>query len=174
MAAGWRRSGGRLACIVALCAAPVARGAAQEPDNGSATRNAPAVVRLGKWGAAALFLGFTATGISRHNGADADYRSLTGYCKVGGGSCLLAPDGTYLDPHSEQLYQQVIAGDKAARAWLIGGQVALAGAAALFIMQLSYEHGPHNIPFEPQFSVMPGRGTLVGLRVPLGGRGARR
>jgi len=162
---------------LALCLAALAsRGAAQAPDsardNAPATRNAPALVRLGKWGAAALFLGFTATGISHHNGADADYRALTSYCKVGGGSCLLTSDGTYVDPRSEELYQQVIAGDKAARAWLITGQVALAGAAALFIMQLSYEHGPHNIPFEPQFSVMPGGRMLLGVR--LGGRAGRR
>ena len=171
MGTRWRRTVARAAGVVAACVGLAGQGGAQEPANSPApSRSAPALVRLGKWGAAALFIGFTATGISRHDGADADYRALTSYCKTGG-SCALAADGTYVDPHSESLYQQVTAGDRAARAWLITGQVALAGAAALFIVQLNYEHGTRNIPYEPEAYVAPGLGaTLVGLRLPLGRR----
>ena len=170
MGAGWR-SVGRTACVAAACVGLATQGVAQAPANAPVpSRNAPALVRFGKWGAAALFVGFTATGISRHDGADADYRALTSYCKTGG-SCALATDGTYADPYSETLYQRVSAGDRAARACLITGQVALAGAAALFIVQLNYEHGTRNIPYQPEAYVAPGVGaTLVGLRLPLGRR----
>jgi len=130
--------------------------------------HAPALVSWGKWGAAAMFVGFTAYGVSLHNGANADYRALVFWCQGGGGSCLLAPDGTYQDPHSEELFQSSIEGDKSARTWLIAGQVALVGAVALFIAQLHYSHGPQNIPYEPRLEVLPGpTGTRVGLRFSL-------
>jgi hypothetical protein len=127
--------------------------------------HAPAIVSWGKWGATALFVGMTVVGISRHDDANRDYRALVRWCQTAG-SCLLVPDGTYADPLSESLYQSSIAGDRAARRWLIAGQVALAGAVALFITQLTYEHGPENIPFEPRLEVAPGPGgTHIGLRL---------
>jgi hypothetical protein len=138
---------------------------AQTPT-GAARERAPAAVRWGKWGAAALFVGLTAYGASLHNEANGDYRALIDWCQGGGGSCVLGADGTYTDPRSETLYQSSIDGDRAARAWLIAGQVALVGAVALFITELQYTHGPENIPFEPRLQVMPGPGgPRLGLRL---------
>ncbi len=128
----------------------------------------PALVKWGKWGAAALFAGFTVTGVSRHNAADDDFRRLLDWCRGGGGSCELAPGGAYADPASEGLYQSVIAGDRSARRWLVAGQVALAGAVALFIVDLTYTKGPQNIPFDPRLVVTPGvGGTNIGVRLRL-------
>ncbi len=144
---------------------------AQSPT-GAARERAPAAVRWGKWGATLLFVGFTAYGASLHNEANGDYRALIDWCQGGGGSCVLGPDGTYADPRSEALYRSSIDGDRAARVWLVAGQVALVGAVALFITELQYKHGPENIPFEPQLQVMPGPGgPRLGLRLalPLGG-----
>lgn len=127
----------------------------------------PALISWGKWGAAALFVGFTATGIARHNDADKDYDALIAWCQTAG-SCELAAEGTYADPRSESLYQSSLSADRAARGWLIAGQVALAGAVALFIIQLRYESRPQNIPFEPRIEVAPGpHGTRIGVRMAL-------
>jgi len=154
-----------IACVATVaCAAPARAQTSAAPP---ARERAPALVKWGKWGASVVFVGLTAQGISRHDAADAAYRRLTGYCRTGG-SCVLGPDGTYADPRSEAFYQDVASGDRAARAWLIAGQAALVGAVALFIVELSYEHGPGNIPYEPQAYVAPGRGgVLVGMRVSL-------
>lgn len=160
-----RRRGLALVGLLAVAAAPVLPA---QTTTGAARERAPAAVRWGKWGAAALFAGFTAYGASLHNEANGDYRALISWCQEGGGSCLLGPDGTYLDAHSEALYQASLSGDEAARAWLVAGQAALIGAVALFILELRYSHGPENIPFEPQLHVMPGpAGTRVGLRLAL-------
>jgi hypothetical protein len=52
-----------------------------------------------------------------------------------------------------------------ARGWLIGGETALAGAAALFIWELTRPKGrPRNIPFEPEVRSMRGA-TGLGLRL---------
>jgi len=133
-------------------------------------RQVPPLVKWGKWSAAAVFVGLTVQGISRHEDADAAYRQLVGHCRAGG-SCVLAANGSYADPRSEALYQETVSGDRAARAWLITGQAALVGAVALLIVELSYEHGQENIPYEPRAYVAPGRGSvLVGLRVSVGRR----
>jgi len=127
----------------------------------------PALVRWGKWGATALFAGFTIAGISRHDGANRDYNALVAWCRTGG-SCELGPGRSYADPVSESLYQSSIASDRAARSWLVAGQVALAGAVALFIVDLTYSGGPKNIPFDPRLVVTPAPGaTHIGVRLQL-------
>ena len=152
-----------LALALALALAPGAARAQAQPE----PARAPALVRWGKWAAAAAFAGFTVQGILRHHDADDAYDRLVRYCRSGG-SCLLGPGGTYPDGRSEALYQESVRGDRAARAWLVAGQVALVGAAALFIVELNYDRGTRNIPYEPRAYVAPGRdGVLVGMRIAL-------
>jgi hypothetical protein len=77
----------------------------------------------------------------------------------------VGPDGRYLDPSAEERYQRVVVGDRRARAWLVGGQVALVGSVALFVIELTREKGSQNIPYSG-LVVEPGRyGTRVGFRL---------
>lgn len=137
-----------------LTALPTYRLTAQQPGT------APYGYRYGKWAAAATAIGFTALGLSAHNRADRAYATLLDYCRTS--FCPIGSDGRYTDPVAEAHYRAVSAGDREARAWLIGGQVALAGAVALFVMELKYKgRGPRNIPFNG-LVLEPGR---VGMRV---------
>lgn len=150
--------------MVLLLAARVA--AAQSAAPAQEQPEASALVRYGKWGAAAMFVAFTAAGAIAHDRANADWDRLAAYCRQGG-VCNIGPDGRYANPRAESMYWDVVHLDRAARAWLIGGQVALAGAVTLFIIELRRQHGPPNIPFNG-FMVEPGRlGLRVGYRVAL-------
>jgi hypothetical protein len=156
-----------LVCFLSAC--PPDRLSAQ--DLPAPRREAPAAFRFGKWAAAGLAAGFTALAIDRHNGADRAYEALVAYCRST--PCTLRPDGTYNDAGAEARYQDAVRLDRQARAWFIGGQAAIAGAVALFILEV--RHGPRepsNIPYEgpPRgggrwaLLLEPGR---VGVRVPL-------
>lgn len=123
------------------------------------------VVKYGKWvlvaGAATMnYLAFRA-----HNRADDSFNALEARCLESRQRCALGPDGSYLDPATEDLYQGSLRYDRIARGWLIGGESALAGAAALFVWELTRPKGrPGNIPFEPEIRSIRGGGTGVGLR----------
>ena len=146
----------RAAALALLLCARAATAQTPEP----AERGTSPLVHYGKWGAAALFVAFTAAGAVAHNRANADWDLLAAYCR-GQGSCAIGPDRRYTNPVAESMYWDVVHLDRAARAWLIGGQVALAGAVTLFIVELRRQHGPPNIPYSG-FTVEPGR---FGLRV---------
>ena len=74
-------------------------------------------------------------------------------------------DGRYANPAAEGHYQQVVSADRAARAWLVSGQVALGGAAALFVVELLKDHGTTNIPFQGLVVAPTRTGTHVGWQV---------
>ena len=155
-----RRAPLALALLLAAraAAAQTAVPAQEQPE-------ASAWVRYGKWGAAAMFVAFTAAGAIVHDRANADWDRLAAYCRQGG-VCSIGPDGRYTNARAESMYWDVVHQDRAARVWLIGGQAALAGAVTLFIIELRRKHGPPNIPFNG-FTVTPGRwGDLrVGWRL---------
>ncbi|MGD0485421.1 MAG: hypothetical protein ABSB58_12345, partial [Gemmatimonadales bacterium] len=110
-----------------------------------------------------LAAGLTILGARTHDRADRDYASLLRYCSSSG-PCPIGADGRYANPTAEALFQRVRAGDRAAGAWLVGGEVALAGGAVLFVMELRRERGTANIPYSPYIAA--GRfGTLVGLQM---------
>jgi hypothetical protein len=149
----------------ALVAGAVGQEAAPQP------RGAPAAVRYGKWAALGLAAGFTILGAATHDHADRDYAALLDFCRDHG-PCPIGSDGRYANPGAEALYGRVRNGDRMARAWLVGGQVALVGSAVLFVMELKSSKRPENIPYSPY--VAAGRyGTLVGLRLPWRRRGRR-
>ena len=78
----------------------------------------------------------------------------------------MRPSGTYADPEIEGLYRTSQHYDRRARLWLIGGETALAGAAALFVWELTRPKGrPDNIPFEPEVRSLRAGGTGLGLRL---------
>jgi hypothetical protein len=123
------------------------------------------LVKYGKWVLAAGAIGMNYQALLAHNRADDSFSSLENYCLELQQRCALGPTGEYLDPTSEALYQNTLEHDHTARSWLIGGEAALAGAAALFVWELSRPKGrPGNIPFEPEIRSTRG-GTGLGLRV---------
>ena len=123
------------------------------------------LVKYGKWAVLAGSVGMNYLALRSHNRADDAFNALKALC-TDRSRCDLGPDGSYLDPGSENLYQSALRYDRIARGWLLGGEAALAGSAALFVWELTRPKGrPGNIPFEPE--VRPMRwGTGLGFRVP--------
>jgi hypothetical protein len=123
------------------------------------------LVKYGKWVLVAGSAGMNYLAIRAHNRAEDVFDALEAQCRDARFRCDLGPDGSYLDPGIEDLFQQTLRHDRIARGWLIGGETALAGAAVLFIWELTRPKGrPDNIPFEPEVRSMRG-GTGLGLRL---------
>jgi hypothetical protein len=123
------------------------------------------LVKYGKWVVLAGSVGMNYLALRAHNRADDAFNALNALC-IDRSRCSLAPDGSYLDPASENLYQTSLRYDRIARGWLFGGEAALAASAALFVWELTRPKGrPGNIPFEPEVRSMRW-GTGLGLRVP--------
>jgi hypothetical protein len=130
---------------------------------GTAQAQGP-VVKYGKWLLVAGSIGMNYFAVRAHNRAEDAFDALEARCLANHARCTLGARG-YTDPEIEGLYQTSIRQDRVARGWLIGGETALAGAAALFIWELTRPKGrPRNIPFEPEVRSMRG-GTGVGLRL---------
>lgn len=125
----------------------------------------PAVAKVGKWVLLGATLGMGLLAASSHDKAESAYDDLEQYCASDQSRCDLNSGGTYIDPTAEGYYQESIRYDQHARRWFIGGEVALLGAAALFIWEFTRPHEkPDNIPFEPEFQVGPAN-TRLGVRV---------
>jgi hypothetical protein len=124
------------------------------------------VVKYGKWLLVAGSAAMNYLAIRAHNRAEDSFDALEARCFESRQRCALGPGGSYLDPAAEDLYQGALRYDRIARGWLIGGESALAGAAVLFVWELTRPKGrPGNIPFEPEIRSTRGGGTGVGLRV---------
>jgi len=122
------------------------------------------VVKYGKWLIVAGSIAMNYQAVLSHNRAEDAFDALEAACNANHALCTVGSDGQYTSPQIEALYQTSLHYDQQARAWLIGGEVALAGAAALFIWELTGPSGrPDNIPFEPEVRSLRG-GTGVGLR----------
>ena len=123
------------------------------------------LVKYGKWLLVAGSVGMNYLAVRSHNRADDAYDALEEQCLANQARCRVGAQGQYTDPDIEGLYQSSLRYDRRARGWLIGGETALAGAAALFIWELTRpKDRPDNIPFEPEVRSMGGR-TGLGLRV---------
>ncbi len=123
-------------------------------------------VKYGKWVLLAGSIGMNYLAVRAHNRAEDSFDVLESRCGEAQARCALGPSGTYTDPEIESLYQTSLHHDRRARLWLIGGETALAGAAALFVWELTRPKGrPDNIPFEPEVKMMRGGTTGVGLRM---------
>lgn len=123
------------------------------------------LVKYGKWVLVAGSVGMNYLAIRAHNRAEDAFDDLESRCLEVRERCDLGPEGSYLDPEIEGLYQTSLRYDRFARGWLIGGETALAGAAALFVWELTRPKGrPDNIPFEPEVRSLRGA-TGLGLRL---------
>jgi hypothetical protein len=124
------------------------------------------LVKYGKWVLVAGSIGMNYLAIRAHNRAEDAFDALEARCLELRSRCDLGPGGGYLDPETENLFQSSLRHDRIARGWLIGGESALAGAAALFIWELTRPKGrPDNIPFEPEVRSLRAGNTGLGLRV---------
>jgi hypothetical protein len=123
------------------------------------------LVRYGKWALAAGAIGMNLLAAQAHNRADDAFDGLEEACSLDPTRCLLGPNGSYADPQIEGLYQSSLHYDRSARRWLIAGETALLGAAALFVWEMTRKtHKPDNIPFEPEVRSLR-QATGVGVRV---------
>lgn len=125
----------------------------QQPDSVT-VRPVPRVAKVGKWVLLGATLGMGLLAAKSHDRAEAAYDDLEAYCAVDRRRCDLTPGGKYIDPVTEGLYQSSLDYDSQARRWFLGGEVALLGAAAMFIWEFSKPHDrPDDIPFDPEIRV---------------------
>jgi hypothetical protein len=115
-----------------------------------------------KWPTLAAAVGLTAAAITRKADADDVYDRLQAFCLEASGQCNSAPDGTYLNPEAEALYQETLRLDLQARRWMIGGQGFLFLSGGMFLIDLvAGSSKPKNIPFTPlEAWAVPGRAGL--------------
>jgi hypothetical protein len=133
------------------------------PASGSAQESGP-LIRYGKWVLAAGAVGMNLLAARAHDRAEEAFDALEDACE-NSIRCVLGPDGTYADRQMERLYQTTLRHDRSARRWLIAGETALLGAAALFVLEFTRKtHKPDNIPFEPEIRSLR-QGTGVGIRM---------
>lgn len=146
------------ALLVAGLASPAAATAQERAPS-------PPVVKWGKWALLAGSLGMNLMAADAHSQANDVFEEIEARCAMDVTLCSEGDDGAYLDAGTEALYQETLRYDRRARGWLIGGQGALVGAAALFIWEFTRPKGlPENIPFEPEVNVGV-RETRVGVNV---------
>ncbi|HJR16576.1 MAG TPA: hypothetical protein VJ808_06960 [Gemmatimonadales bacterium] len=123
-------------------------------------------VKYGKWALLAGAIGMNYLAVRAHDRAEDVFDALEAHCTELRERCDLGPDGSYTDPAIEDLYQTSLSHDRRARLWLIGGETALVGSAALFIWELARpKDRPDNIPFEPEVRSLRAGGTGLGLRL---------
>lgn len=125
-------------------------------------------VHWGKWLVAGGAVAFTVMGAHEHASSNRDFRTLLSMCRANNADCLLGPDGRYVNPAAEQLYQSSIHFDRRARVRLLAGQATLLVAAGLFIADLAHHaSGPGNKPFSPLEVGVDERtgGARVGVRL---------
>jgi hypothetical protein len=124
------------------------------------------VVKYGKWALLAGAIGMNYLAVRAHDRADNVFDIIEAECSADQQRCALGSGGGYADPALEDLYQTSLRFDRRARMWLIGGETALVGSAAMFIWELARpKNRPDNIPFEPEMRAMPAGRTGLGLRV---------
>jgi hypothetical protein len=145
-----------LSAILALTIALTTPAAAQESGP---------LVRYGKWALAAGAIGMNLLAAQAHDRADEAFDGIKEACFPQTSRCDLGPDGRYADRGIEELYQSSLHYDRSARRWLIAGETALVGAAALFVWEMTRKtHKPDNIPFEPEVRSLR-QATGVGIRI---------
>jgi hypothetical protein len=143
-----------LVIALVLATAPAARAQGTSP-----------LIKYGKWVLAAGAVGMNILADRSHDHADEQFDALRTRCFEDRTRCAVDQSGRYLDGETESLYQASLRYDRHARRWLIGGETALVGAAALFVYELTrHTSKPDNIPFEPEVRTLR-RATGIGIRI---------
>jgi hypothetical protein len=134
------------------------------PGSASAQGTGP-LIKYGKWVLAAGAVGMNLLAAQAHDRGDEAFDRVRDICFESSVRCFLNSDGAYADPAIERWYQTSLSYDSRARRWLIAGETALLGAAALFVIEFTRKtHKPDNIPFEPEIRSLR-HATGVGVRV---------
>jgi hypothetical protein len=123
-------------------------------------------IKYGKWGLLVVTVGFNLASSEANERANESYDVLTARCFQDPQLCTVDDSGAYNDPTSEELYQSTLRLDTSSRRFLVAGQVALLGAAAMFIYEFTRPPGTpdDNIPFAPLVQNM-GDAVGVGIEV---------
>lgn len=130
----------------------------------TAAQRSPAPVKYGKWAVLATSIGLNILAADAHRDADRVFEEIEARCETDPSLCGVA-GGSYVDPVNEALYQETLRLDRRSRTFLVTGEAAFLGAAALFIWEFARPKSPpDNVPFEPEVSVRNGV-TRLGLRV---------
>ena len=123
------------------------------------------LIRYGKWALAAGAVGMNLLAARAHDNAEEAFGRIEDACDVDRIRCIVNVEGRYADAEIESLYQNSLHHDRVARRWLIFGETALVGAAAMFVYELTRStHEPDNIPFEPEVRSLR-NATGVGFKV---------
>jgi len=124
------------------------------------------LIHAGKWLTAAGAIGFTVMAANQHTFSRREWDSLLEICRSAQDACVVGPDGRYLRPDAEALYQRSRNYDFQANRWLMAAQVSLVATTALFIIDLNPGSGPENIPYPSQIRVgSVGGGDGAGLEM---------
>ncbi len=160
-AGGQRTGAGAMALALLIASLPFGPSAsAQQPGSPTPRPWYVTVSHWGKWPLLAGAIGFAAAAIAQKSDADAVYDRLQSMCRNASGDCIVDPDGTYVNPDAEALFQETLRLDGKARRWMLGGEVSLALSGGMFLIDLVAGHSePRNIPFTP-FEVYTGRDRL--------------
>jgi hypothetical protein len=147
-----------LVCVLAIGTPALA----PAQDHGPGVPGEPApwrrgVVHYGKWVAAAGAVGLTVLAVKEHNYSTGEWDQLLAICRANYADCVTGADGRYHNYQAEVHYEMAIYYDHRARRRLIGGQLSLLTAAALFLADLHPGKAPGNIPFHA-LQVGPARG----------------
>lgn len=149
--------------IATAVAAALAAGAG--PAAAQQASPSPPLVKWGKWALLGGAVTMNLLAAEAHDDANDVFALIEARCEADATRCFEAADGTYQDAETEELFQQTLRYDRRARGWLVGGQGALLGAAALFIWEFTRPKAlPENIPFEPEVEI-GARETRLSLRV---------
>lgn len=131
----------------------------------AAAQKSGPLLRYGKWALAAGAVGMNLLAARAHDNAEEAFDKIEDACFIDRDRCLVTVEGRYADAEIENLYQNSLHHDRVARRWLIFGETALVGAAAMFVYELTRaSHEPDNIPFEPEIRSLH-NATGVGFRV---------
>lgn len=152
------------ACAGGVLAALVSASGLAAQDTAAAPERSWVVStsKWAKWPALAAAVGLTAAAITRKADADATYDALQAFCLEASGNCASGPDGAYVNPAAEALYQETLRLDLQARRWMFGGQGFLFLSAGMFLVDLvAGSDKPPNIPFTPlEAWAVPGQAGL--------------
>jgi hypothetical protein len=136
------------------------------PVQASAQEVGP-IIRYGKWVLAAGAVGMNLLAANAHGNAEEAFDQVEAACLQDSIRCIINQEGQYADAQVEGFYQSSLHFDRVARRWLIFGETALIGAAAMFVWEFTRKtHEPDNIPFEPEFTTLRDGTTRFGVRVP--------
>jgi hypothetical protein len=125
-------------------------------------------VGVTKWLTLATAVGLGTAGVLLHKDANEMHLRLEVLCNASPDNCRdREPDGSYVDPVLEGMYESILKKDRQARAMFIGSEVTFFTSVLLFIVDFQKRDGPGNVPYDPdsekadlQFTAVPGEIAL--------------